>query len=493
MLPMCRTHRVPRSVEGDNSARPSYDDVMNSLAEYLTTEQAAAYLQHRAAEQNVDEFVAVRNLEYVFSPTTVYALAPRVHPPLDRIAAFAVDMDGTSTTTEPLALHALEYMVRRFTGRMSVQAWPGLDPATDYPHVVGNSNVRHVEYLLERYRDDFDHGAIGRAFFEAVAWTLACMDDGSRRRAVMHDARQCGLGVLLDDSDFQVLTRSGEIDDKNAAERVAPFVARYGERFRYAHSGPLVAAALDIYYMRYHAILRAVERGGGAALSRELLGSGARRLVEPMPGYELFVPLIKGWLDPEHVDLYDQLVEQSAYDIGRSSVTETAGGQAHVARLHGLARHFRRQPAKLALVTASIRYEADTTMKEVLSVVAEKIRSWPMPAAVGAELAGRISDPAAVFDAFVCAADACEHRLKPHPDLYSLALEKMSIPNTEYCRCVGLEDTEPGIIALRAAGVGCAIALPNHDTQHQNYQAASLTIHGGLPELIFRHNLLLSV
>ena len=34
-------------------------------------------------------------------------------------------MDGTSTTTEPLALHSLEYMVRRFTGHMEKSDWEG--------------------------------------------------------------------------------------------------------------------------------------------------------------------------------------------------------------------------------------------------------------------------------------------------------------------------------------------------------------------------------
>lgn len=451
---------------------------MNRLAEYLNPEQAAAYVQRRAAEQGVAEFVAVRNLEYVYSPAAVYPLAPRVLPPLERIAAFAVDMDGTSTTTEPLALHSLEYMVRRFTGRPTKAEWPGLDPVADYPHVIGNSNVRHTEFLLERYRPALKHDALRQAFIEALAWTLAWMDDPARRHGVTHDARRCGLGALLDDPDFQRLLLGGDLVEDNVAERVAPFVRSHGDRFEYAHAGPLVNAALDIYYMRYHAILRAIEHGRGAALSRELLGDGDRRLIEPMPGYELFVPLVKGWLDPEHGELFAWLARQPEF----ATSAET---------LKRLAQRFRQHPAKLALVTASIRYEAETTMKEVLAIVGEQVGSWPLPAGFRAELAARVADVEAVFDGFICAADACEHRLKPHPDLYSLALEQMSIPKTDYQYCVGLEDTEPGVIALRAAGVGCAIALPNHDTNRQDYQAASLTIRGGLPELIVGHNLLL--
>lgn len=108
-------------------------------------------------------------------------LQPR-RPPLGRIVAYAVDMDGTSTTTEPLALHALEYMVRRFTGRLTPAEWPGLDEKLDYPHVIGNSNFRHTEFLVERYRENLDHDAFRQAFFEAVCWTLAVLDDTQRGR-----------------------------------------------------------------------------------------------------------------------------------------------------------------------------------------------------------------------------------------------------------------------------------------------------------------------
>ena len=387
-------------------------------------------------------------------------------------------MDGTSTTTEPLALHALEYMVRRFTGRMTKAEWAGLDPIADYPHVIGNSNVRHTEFLLERYRNDLKESALAGAFIEALAWTLACMEDSTRRRTIWHDAKQCGLGDLLKDADFQQLFKGGDIDDANVASRIEPFVRKHGMWFHCSHSGPLTAAALDIYYMRYHAILRAIEQGRGATLSRELLSMSDRRLIEPMPGYDLFVPLVKGWLDPRQDDLFAWLAQQP----------DLATTPEQLARL---AQRFREHPAKLALVTASIRYEAETTMREVMSIVAERVKAWPMPEIERDELARRVADVDAVFDAFICAADACEHRLKPHPDLYCLALERMSIPKSDYRYCVGLEDTEPGIIALRAAGVGCAVALPNHDTNRQDYRAACLQVRGGLPDLIGQHNLLL--
>ncbi len=459
------------------------------IAEYLNVEQAAAQIGELARLTGATEFARVRNLDYVLSPFDLYPLAPRVLPPLDRIAAFAVDMDGTSTTTEPLALHALEYMVRRVTNRRSPAEWAGLDERLDHPFVIGNSNFRHTEFLLTRYRAQVDRAAFAAAFIEAAAWTLACMPDGQRRRDVMLSARNCGLGDLLTDADFRRLVEGGTLDADNAERLVAPLVARHGAAFRPAHLSEEVAAALDIYYLRYHAILRRIERGEGHRLAQELLGAAGRRLVEPMPGYDVFVPLIKGWLGPEADALYEPLrVELLRHpELGHTP----AELDRYRPRLARLAERFRRAPAKLALVTASIAYEAHACMKEVIAVMAERVRGWPVPAATRDRLAERLADYRTVFDGFVCATDAWEARLKPHRDLYSLALFQMSLPKHEYAACVGLEDTEPGIIALRAAGIGCAVALPNHDTRRQDYTAATRVVRGGLPELLLVHNLLL--
>lgn len=447
-------------------------------------------LYRRLGERlGADEFVCVPNLEYVYAPFEVYPLAPHCRPPLEHVAAFAVDMDGTSTTTEPLALHALEYMVRRFTGRLTPAEWPGLDEKLDHPYVIGNSNFRHTEFLAERYRDRFDDAAFRQAFFEAVCWTLACMDDPQRRRDITQNARNCGLAALLDDAEFQRLVGGGSVTADNVGTMVPPFVARHGTALRCRHSGELVPAALDIYYYRYHAILRAIERGRGQELSRELLGQSGRRLIEPMPGYEVFVPLIKGWLGPEVDGLYDMLrAEYQRHAPGENAAELDAARP----RLAALAERFRRQPAKLALVTASIAYEAHVSMKEVIAITAERVASWPIAAEHRERIAARLADYRDVFEGFVNASDACEHRLKPHRDLYSLALQQMSVPREEYAYCVGLEDTEPGVIATRAAGIGCAVALPNHDTRRQDYTAATMIVRGGLPELILRHNLLLS-
>jgi hypothetical protein len=266
-------------------------------------------------------------------------------------------------------------------------------------------------------------------------------------------------------------------------EQVRPLLEQYGAAFACPHEGALVAAALDVYYFRYHAILRGLEAGHGQRLCRELLGDASRHLVAPMPGYAIFVALIKGWLGAEAEKVFELLA-------ALRPVATPPPHKPSLAQLAALGRHFEMHPVKVALVTASIGYEAHASMREVIRVAAEEARAWPVSAACADRVQQGLSDYRAIFDAFICASDACEHRLKPHRDLYSLALHQMAVPPAEYPYCVGLEDTEPGIIALRAAGIGSAVALPNRDTANQDYSAATLVVPGGLPEFILSHRLL---
>ena len=460
---------------------------MKQLARYLRPAEAAEELRAMAGDLDASEVAVVRNLDYIFAPVEYYPLAPKVTEPLDRIAAFAVDMDGTSTTTEPLALHSLEYMVRRFTGRPNKDDWAGLDPAQDYPYIIGNSNFRHTEFLVQRYEDHLDPDALRAAFFESALWTLSAMTDPQRRRDIRMDATNCGLAALLRDPEFRALAESGVVTETNAAEKARPFEERYRKEFRTPNPAARIAAALDIYYYRYHSILRLVEKGEGGRLSKELLGEGGRRLVEPMPGYGVFFALVKGWLGEEASSLAPELL------AGLPTESHAAGMAEEEARkkLTDLGRRFAESPARIGLVTASIAYETHATIRAIFEVMREEAADWPISEARREAIRGHFTDYTAAYDGFVNATDASEARLKPHRDLYAIALYQMSIPKEDYSRCIGLEDTEPGIISLRAAGVGCAVALPNHDTSRQNYGAAAHVVHGGLPELILGHNLLL--
>ncbi len=459
---------------------------MKKLAEYLSIDETVKLLRTNAGGLGVREFAVVKNLDYIFSPVEVYPLAPKVMGPLDDIAAVAMDMDGTSTTTEPLALNSLEYMVRRFTGRVTKEEWPGLDHEKDYPFIIGSSNFRHTEFLVRRYEQDVKPNALRQAFFETVVWTLSNMQDKGRIKDITQNAVNCGLRPLLDDSDFKKLVDSKMITDENVAENATPFVAKYGERFRTSNFNALVAACLDIYYTRYHTILKRIEAGEGDKLSKELLGSESRHLIEPMPGFAIYMALIKGLLGDEIEDLFDELKKGLLANSRVGYSQERIDSKKPV--LKPLAAHFRRHPAKTALVTASIFYEANVCMKEIMHVAGLEIEKWPIPDEKKKEVLERFSDYRNVYEGFVTASDSSEARLKPHRDLYSIALYQMSIPREQYPSCIVLEDTEPGIIAARAAGISLACALPNRDTTRQDYSAASFILHGGLPELILFHN-----
>lgn len=61
---------------------------------------------------------------------------------------------------------------------------------------------------------------------------------------------------------------------------------------------------------------------------------------------------------------------------------------------------------------------------------------------------------------------------KPAPDCYLLALERLGIPSAD---CLAIEDTEHGLHAARAAGIGC-IAIPTPMSEHHDFRGALVTL-----------------
>jgi len=161
-------------------------------------------------------------------------------------------------------------------------------------------------------------------------------------------------------------------------------------------------------------------------------------------------------------------------------------------RLAALGRHFERWPAKVGVVTSSIEYEARIVLAEVFDVVRRQVERWPLPSEKRDPLVERLSDYRALYDAFVTASDSSEIRLKPHRDLYSIALHALGVAPEEFDDVIGFEDSESGTIAIRAAGIGLCVALPFADTAGHDLSAASFVLHGGLPEAMLAHNLWLA-
>jgi hypothetical protein len=231
----------------------------------------------------------------------------------------------------------------------------------------------------------------------------------------------------------------------------------------------LVRGGIEIYYARYHQILQGIARGGGRELAALLLGDATRRLIEPMPGVGLFLATAKGLLNGEIAGLV----------LDHLGIAPT-GRERYLAA----ADRFAREPAKIAIVTSSIRYEAEIVLGELFNVLREQVADWPLPQAARERLRELFAGPAACYDAIITASDSSEIRLKPHRDLYSIALHRLGLLPDHFGEVLGLEDSESGVIAIRAAGVGLAVAVPFAQTLGHNLEAAARVNADGLPQVM---------
>jgi hypothetical protein len=160
---------------------------------------------------------------------------------------------------------------------------------------------------------------------------------------------------------------------------------------------------------------------------------------------------------------------------------------------YDLCKHFVKDPLKAAVVTSSIYYEADIVLREVFKIIYAKLDKMLPVSAEKNLILNKFKDHGNYYDAVVTASDSNEIRLKPHRDLYSIALYKLNVPREKFDEVVGFEDSESGTIAIRAAGIGLSIAVPFAETSGHNLKAATYVCKGGLPEVILKHNLFLNL
>ncbi|HRI48011.1 MAG TPA: hypothetical protein PK559_12970, partial [Ignavibacteriaceae bacterium] len=88
------------------------------------------------------EFVIVDNPSYINPNYDIFPLSKKLRDPLSKMIASVMDMDGTTTTTEVLCIHSLEFMIRKFSGFLTPQQWRGLDHEKDFPNIIGNSTTK---------------------------------------------------------------------------------------------------------------------------------------------------------------------------------------------------------------------------------------------------------------------------------------------------------------------------------------------------------------
>jgi beta-phosphoglucomutase-like phosphatase (HAD superfamily) len=431
------------------------------------------------------EFVKVQNPDYIHPAYEFYPLAEKNVSLTKHLNAVLMDMDGTTTTTEVLCIHSLEYMVRKLSARMDKKIWAGFDHDTDYPHIIGNSTTKHVEYLCQKYGSSFIPAKAVKAFIYAALWTLLLGNDKQRKNDVMNNIVNLGLQDMIHDTLLKELNKN--TPEYGIREITDKLYEKYGTGISALQFSDYVRLAIDVYYQRYHFILERIKTGESTLVSRELFNDPNKHLIEPMPGIEIFLPLVKGWLGRGVEHVYNTLVE--GYEVKSGSAYYSADRDGDIDRLKKLASMYETAPAKVAIVTSSIYYEADIVVAEVFKVLCEKISKLELPESQIRFLLSKFNRYQNYYDGFVTASDSSEIRLKPHRDLYSIALHQLGVKTENFSDVVGFEDSESGTIAIRAAGIGRCVAVPFAQTSGHNFAAASHICKGGLPEVLLLNSL----
>ncbi len=438
-----------------------------------------------------DEFAVVKNPGYVQPEYELYPLAPKIKKPVSNLSASVMDMDGTTTTTEALCIHSLEFMVRKLSGRMTKQQWKGLDPVKDYPHIIGNSTTKHVEYLIEKYQKTFKSDEIIKSFVYAAGWTIIYGKDAKRKEEVIQNLNDLGCSELVSDKRLLKQNSANLPDDEDEEQLTNYLFSQYRSQFKKPDFNSLVRIGIDVYYQRYHEILERIKLGEGKFIAESLFGDSEKHLIEAMPGIEIFLPMIKGLVTSNEDMYFDQLLID--YEIKAGKKFSEKNIEKARSSFIKLCDHFTNYPMKVAIVTSSIFYEADIVLREVFKIILSKLDKMLPDGDEKNKILNKFKDYKNYYDAVITASDSNEIRLKPHRDLYSIALYKLNVPRNKFNQVVGFEDSESGTIAIRAAGIGLSIAVPFAETRGHNLKAATFVCKGGLPEVILKHNLFLNL
>jgi beta-phosphoglucomutase-like phosphatase (HAD superfamily) len=447
---------------------------MKRTRSVITAAEAKEAFARLLATLGATEVAVVKNPQGVYSPLEFYPLAPRRRR-VRGVRAVVMDMDGTTTTTEPLCLHSLEDMLR--STMCDGRAWAGLDHDKDLPFVVGNSTTRHVEHLLEAHGSRIDPATFCRRLLWTTAWTCARGRDAGRKTETAADAVALGFGALVADVEFLAWGAAGE---SPVSPRFASLVPALAEKLWAAPFSLRVRCAVTIYYQRYHHILELLDEGRIEGLARRIFKEERLDLIEPMPGVAVFLAMVKGMLGDEAAAVFPVL-------SACAHKTPPGACDGFVA----LCRRLAAQPAKLGIVTSSIAYEARIVLREVLRVVRRQVGQWPVSAELKDRLLALFRDTDTLYDAFITASDSSEIRLKPHRDLYAIALLRFGLPPEDYDAVIGFEDSASGVTAIKAAGCGMCVAVPFESTRSHDFAAADYVAWEGFPEIMLECRLFL--
>lgn len=412
-----------------------------------------------------DEFVLIKNPEFVHPEYEIVPLASKIQKP-EKLIAAVMDMDGTTTTTEELCIESLEFMIRKMSGLLSKESWSGVTQ-DDYPHIIGNSTTKHIEYLINTYSHLLNKRETIYSFIDAIIWTLYEGKSEQRKKEVLDLLKSYHISIEL----IEKINESDALKQKNID---AEILSSIENKLDLDDFSSLVKIGIEIYYQHYHQYLLDLSRNPQLNLQK--------KLIEPLPGVSIFLTLIKGLLGSEAENLAEKLIEEFKRKNKSSSAEFNLDEVKSLLRNLGI--YFEKNPLKVAVVTSSIFYEADIVLSEVFNQMKLDIMNWKISDERKSEILKKFSSYQNYYDAIVTATDAYEFRLKPHRDLYSIALYRLGINKNDFDKVVGFEDSQSGTIAIRAAGIGCCVAVPFPQTQGHNLEAASYILWNGLPEFI---------
>lgn len=424
-----------------------------SPSRYCTAEEVAALIQQGQAH-----YARVDNPPYIKPAYEYIPLLPNVLKLEHGIRAVFMDMDGTTTMTEDLCLHALETFVRKATGKYGSDDWAGLNPEQDYPHIIGSSVTANVGYLIQAYGKEFQKPRLDQAFIAATAWTLGHRPGTDRVRETKSDLLAVGGAGILEDPRYTALVEM----DSPQSEHATELATHYGPFLDWSIPENRVRCGLAIYYESLHAMLLHIEQGHSASVADKIYKDGRAHAIVPLNGVGLLHALVQGWLG-----------EDTAAVAQWHSVKHQCPMTLTVEHLNKLGQYFEAHPTPVALVTSSTAFEAHVVLNEVFSGLIDEVAQWPLSEEKRACIQAGFKDHNTFYAAVITASDCHEIRLKPYRDLYNVGLHALGILPDEAINVVGFEDTESGVIALRAAGVGIPCAVPFEGTAGHDFQAAS--------------------
>lgn len=436
-----------------------------------------------------DEFAVVKNPVYIHPEYELYPLTKKIKS-TDKLVAAVMDMDGTTTTTELLCIHSLEFMIRKFSGRIDNRSWKGLNPKEDYPHIIGNSTTKHVEYLITKYSKSFKKNEVIKSFLFAAAWTLIFGKDNQRKSEVVLNLKSFNCHCLINDKYPDKFNKLTPLLDEEKEQLTEYLFNKYKNNFSSFGFNDYVRLGIDVYYQLYHEILERIRLGESKFIAEELFGDTHKHLIEAMPGIPVLLPMIKGLITEHHDLFFDYLLKAFEHKTGKAF--NTFNSEKARKNFIKLCQNFQVAPIKTAIVTSSIFYEADIVLREVFKVISSELNNLIPDSSFKKNLLQKFSDYNFYYDAVVTANDSSEIRLKPHRDLYSIALFKLNVSKEDFDKVIGFEDSESGTIAIRAAGIGLSVAVPFAETSGHNLKAATYVCKGGLPEVILKHNLFIN-